>query len=76
MPWKETSVMEQRKKIIKEYLKGTDNFKRLCMQFEISEKTGHKWKNRFLEYGYSGLLDQSKAPINTPNQLDGIQLFG
>lgn len=70
MPWKETCVMEQRKEFIKEYMKGTDNFKKLCERFGISEKTGHKWKNRFLEYGYSGLLDQSKAPINTPSQLD------
>lgn len=70
MPWKETCVMEQRKEFIKEYMKGTDNFKKLCEQFEISEKTGHKWKNRFLEYGYSGLLDKSKTPVNSPNQLD------
>ncbi|MHB8963727.1 MAG: integrase core domain-containing protein [Saccharofermentanales bacterium] len=62
--------MEQRKEFIKEYLQGTDNFKLLCEHFEISEKTGHKWKNRFLEYGYAGLLDQSKTPANSPNQLD------
>ena len=70
MPWKETNVMEERKEFIKEYLKGIDNFKKLCERFEISEKTGHKWKKRFLEYGYSGLLDQSKAPVNSPKQLD------
>lgn len=70
MPWKETNIMEQRKEFIQKYLKGTDSFKQLCAEFEISEKTGHKWKNRFLEYGYVGLLDQSKAPINVPNQLD------
>ncbi len=70
MPWKVTSVMEQRKQFITEYLCGTDSFKALCQKFGISEKTGHKWKNRFLEFGFSGLADQSKAPSNSPNQLD------
>ena len=62
--------MEQRKQFITEYLCGTDSFKALCQKFGISEKTGHKWKNRFLEFGFSGLADQSKAPSNSPNQLD------
>ncbi len=62
--------MEQRKQFITEYLCGTDSFKALCQKFGISEKTGHKWKNRFLEFGFSGLADQSRAPSNSPNQLD------
>lgn len=36
----------------------------------MSEKTGHKWKNRFLQNGFAGLNDQSKAPDSSPNQLD------
>jgi len=62
--------MEQRKEFIKEYLQGMEEFKTLCKKYDISEKTGHKWKNRFLEYGYNGLIDQSKSPNNSPNQLD------
>jgi transposase InsO family protein len=70
MPWKETCAMEQKRAFINEYLQGVDNFKKHCERYEISEKTGHKWKNRFLEGGFAGLLDQSKAPRNSPNQLD------
>jgi len=70
MPWKESNKMEERKEFIKEYLQGMDGFKDLCKKYEISEKTGHKWKNRFLEYGYNGLIDQSKNPNKSPNQLD------
>jgi len=70
MPWKETCAMEQKRAFINEYLQGVDNFKKLCERYEISEKTGHKWKNRFLEGGFAGLLDQSKAPSNSPSQLD------
>ena len=70
MPWKETCLMEQRKEFIKEYLQGMEEFKTLCKKYDISEKTGHKWKNRFLEYGYNGLIDQSKTPNKSPSQLD------
>lgn len=69
MPWKETDVMEQKEKFISEMLKGKKPFKHLCEEFGISEKTGHKWKNRFYEEGKAGLLEQSKAPNSSPNSL-------
>ena len=51
MSWKESTAVEQRKEFIQEYLAGTaDSFKALCHKYGISEKTGHKWKNRFFEY--------------------------
>ena len=63
--------MEQRKEFIQEYLAGkADSFKALCHKYGISEKTGHKWKNRFFEYGYAGLCDRSRAPENSPSKLD------
>jgi len=62
--------MEQRKEFIQEYLQGMEDFKTICKKYDISEKTGHKWKNRFLEYGYNGLVEQSKIPNSSPNQLD------
>ena len=68
---KESTVVEQRKEFIQEYLEGkSDSFKALCQKYGISEKTGHKWKNRFLEYGYAGLCDRSRAPENSPSKLD------
>ncbi|HWR22425.1 MAG TPA: helix-turn-helix domain-containing protein [Feifaniaceae bacterium] len=62
--------MEQRTEFIKEYLQGEGNFKELCSRYGVSEKTGHKWKNRLLQYGFAGLNDQSKAPGVSPSQLD------
>lgn len=38
-------------------------FKHLCADFGISEKTGHKWKNRFYEQGKAGLYEQSRARL-------------
>ena len=46
----QATVMEQRKEFIQEY-----DFKELCQKYGISEKTGHKFKKRFFEYGYTDL---------------------
>ena len=69
MPWKETKVMEQKEQFINAMLKNEKPFKHLCADFEISEKTGHKWKNRFYEEGKIGLFEQSKKPKFSPNGL-------
>ncbi len=71
MPWKETDKMEQKELFIKEMLKAEKPFKHLCTDFGISEKTGHKWKNRFYEQGKIGLIEQSRATHNHSNEIDG-----
>lgn len=70
MPWKETDKMEQKELFIQEMLKQEKPFKHLCAEFGISEKTGHKWKNRFYEQGKIGLYEQSRAR-STQNMIDG-----
>ena len=71
MPWKETNKMEQKEKFIQEMLKQEKPFKHLCAEFDISEKTGYKWKNRFYEQGKQGLFEQSRNPKSHPNHIDG-----
>jgi len=65
MPWKERKIMDCRMEFINELLKKEVSIKYLCEQFGISEKTGHKWKNRFFEYGLIGrlLICQKNQPI-------------
>lgn len=70
MPWKETRVIDQRQAFITDYLAGHHCLKDLCRQYGISEKTGHKWRNRFMETGMRGLCDDSRAPKSSPTQLD------
>ena len=70
MPWKETDKMEQKELFIEAMLKQEKPFKHLCAEFGISEKTGHKWKNRFYEQGKIGLQEQSRARL-TQNEIDG-----
>lgn len=63
--------MEERIKFIIAMKENEIPFKQLCKEFNISEKTGYKWKNRFEETGdYYCLQDQSKAPKSNSNQLD------
>lgn len=69
MPWKETCVTDQRKAFIEDLLRGQDSVKGLCARYGISEKTGHKWKGRFMELGMAGLCDASRAPSSSPSQL-------
>ena len=70
MPWKETCVLDQRRAFIEEFLRCEDTIKVLCDKYGIAEKTGHKWKNRFMEQGFAGLYDNSRAPLTSPAQLD------
>jgi len=41
----------------------------LCNAYGISEKTGHKWLNRFKEEGRPGLIDRSRAPHDSPQKI-------
>lgn len=69
MPWKETGAMEQKELFIQQMLQNKKPFKHLCAEFGISEKTGHKWKNRFFAEGRAGLTELSRTPKSSPNSL-------
>ena len=71
MPWKETDAMKEKRAFIDAMLKQTKPFRELCREFGISEKTGYKWRSRFLDQGYVGLEEESRAPRVHPNTIDG-----
>ena len=71
MPWKETDAMKEKRAFIDEMLKQAKPFRELCRDYGISEKTGYKWRKRFYEQGYAGLTEESRAPLDHPNTLDG-----
>ena len=68
MPWKETSVMDERVKFIGRLLAG-EKMAPLCREFGISRVTGHKLWKRYQEDGTKGLQYRSRAPHKRPNQL-------
>lgn len=69
MPWKETDAMKERTEFIDAMLKEEKPFKQLCNDFGISEKTGYKWRKRFLEEGKQGLYEKSRSSNSHPNSL-------
>ena len=68
MPWKESSVMEERLRFVARLLEG-EPMSDLCWQFGISRKTGYKIFNRYKEHGLQALTDRSRRPIRYANQL-------
>ena len=63
MPWKETSVMDEKVRFIAAVLSGDHSMTALCACFGISRETGHMWKRRYLELGIEGLVERSRAPL-------------
>lgn len=61
MPWKVRPIMGVRKEFIERLLQG-ERMIDLCREYEISRKTGYKFKKRYLLKGKSGLADLSRAP--------------
>jgi len=71
MPWKETNVMKEKRSFIEAVLKRNRPFRDICREWNISEKTGYVWYNRFMKEGYAGLEERSRAPHEHPNSIDG-----
>jgi transposase InsO family protein len=68
MPWKQVTLMSQRKEFVTLALHEGANLTELCNGFEISRKTGYKWIKRFLEEGDTGLQDRSRQPHRSPKK--------
>jgi len=70
MPWKASSVMEERLRFVARLLEG-EEMSHLCREFGISRKTGHKIFDRYKEHGLEALSDRSRRPVRYANQLPG-----
>ena len=66
MPWKESSVVDQRHEFIIAFLRGEETLTQLCERFGISRKTGYKYIDRFTEDKFEGLRDRPRAPAARP----------
>ena len=71
MPWKETTIMEQKIEFICEWRTGKYTITELCKSFGISRPTAYKIIARFENEGYEGLRELSRKPRGThPNASD------
>lgn len=66
MPWRESSLMDQRLQFIAEYILEVFSMTELCVRYGISRKTGYKWVTRYVAEGPTGLLERSRRPHHSP----------
>lgn len=67
MPWRETDPMQERLKLIADWLDGY-TITELAIIYTVSRKTIYKWIERYDKLGLDGLQELSRAPMNHPNQ--------
>jgi transposase InsO family protein len=68
MPWKASSVMEERLRFVVRLLDG-EAMTDVCREFGISRKTGYKIFDRYKEHGLEALTDRTRRPVRYANQL-------
>jgi transposase InsO family protein len=68
MPWKESSVMDDRLRFVARLLDG-ERMTDMCREFGISRKTGYKIYERYKDHGLEALTDRSRRPVRYANQL-------
>lgn len=68
MPWKASSVMDERLRFVARLLEG-EEMSCLCREFGISRPTGYKIYQRYKDSGLEALSDRSRRPVRYANQL-------
>jgi transposase InsO family protein len=68
MPWKTSSVMEEKLKFVLEYLEQEWSMSELCERYGIARETGYVWLRRYQAVGWEGLREKSRAAQRYPNQ--------
>ena len=69
MPWREVSIMEQRREFVRLALLEGANRRELCRRFGIHPDTGYKWLARWAA-GEERLVDHSRRPLTSPSRSD------
>jgi putative transposase len=68
MPWKASSVMDERMRFVLEHERGLYTMTDLCEIYDIARETGYYWLRRYQQGGLEALQDRDRAPERHPNQ--------
>jgi transposase InsO family protein len=68
MPFREVSVMDERREFVGLVGRGDVNIRELCRRFGVSPATGYKWLERFRLEGDGGLAERSRRPRGSPRR--------
>lgn len=71
MPWRESSVVEERLRFAILAGQKRQSFQDLCDEFEVTRQTGYVWLRRYAEQGVKGLVDRSRRPNKSPRRTPG-----
>lgn len=66
MPWKETYVMDEKVRLIADWLSEEYSITDLSEVYGVSRKTIYKWIERYETKGTEGLSDRTSAPLTRP----------
>ena len=69
MPWKATCVIDERTKMISEYIGGDFSIAEVARRRGVSRKTVYKWIERYERGTGPGLKDASRAAHHHPNAI-------
>lgn len=69
MPWKITSLLRARLRLVEAALARRQPLRELCRAAGISRQTAYKWLKRFRVKGRAGLVDRSRQPRRSPQRL-------
>jgi len=67
MPWKMEKPMDQKVKLIGDWLDKNYSITELSNKYSVSRKTIYKWIKRYEDEGIEGLEDKSRASHSHPN---------
>jgi len=68
MPWKTSSVMEEKLRFVFEYEQRERSLTELCQRYGIARETGYVWIRRYRESGIKGLIERSRSALRHENQ--------
>src|ERR1039458_7947623 len=68
MPWKASSVMEEKLRFVFEYERDEQTMTELCEGFGIARETGYVWLRRDRQWGVTGLVERNRTALRHPNQ--------
>jgi putative transposase len=70
MSWKATDAVNERIKMVGQYLSEGDSISELARWYGVSRKTVYKWVERYEQQGLAGLADLSRAPHHHAGAID------
>jgi transposase InsO family protein len=71
MPWREVSVMDERREFVRLAMQPGANRRELCRRFGIHPDTGYKWLERAAA-GEANLTDRSRRPHTSPGRTEAV----